>query len=76
MDDYQFRIFKYSLWALCYISTLWAVLSALGFSTETSLLTVVLGGLLGLMKVPSQKSVTVDNKASDPIPVEDAKDGI
>ena len=31
----------------------------------------VTGGLIGVLRLPTQRSVTVDNAASDPVPVEE-----
>jgi hypothetical protein len=31
----------------------------------------VLGGLIGVLRIPSQRNVTVDNPASDPVNVEE-----
>jgi hypothetical protein len=33
----------------------------------------ITGGLIGVLRIPSQRSVTVDNSPSDPVPVEDPK---
>ena len=31
----------------------------------------ITGGLIGVLRLPTQRSVTVDNAASDPVPVEE-----
>lgn len=33
----------------------------------------VTGGLIGLMRLPTSRSVTIDNPASDPVPTTEAK---
>jgi hypothetical protein len=39
---------------------------------ETFGLGTITGGLIGILRIPSNKSVTVDNPPSQPVPTEDA----
>lgn len=38
--------------------------------TEAFGLGTITGGLIGILRIPSARTVTVDNKPTDPIPVE------
>jgi hypothetical protein len=40
---------------------------------ETFGLGTVLGGLIGVLRIPTSRNVTVDNPPSDPVQMEDAK---
>ena len=42
-----------------------AIGQAFGLGTIT-------GGLIGVLRIPSARSVTIDNKSTDPVPVEPA----
>lgn len=39
---------------------------------ETFGLGTITGGLIGILRIPSQRNVTVDNPPSQPVPTEDA----
>lgn len=41
--------------------------------TEAYGLGTITGGLIGVLKLPSQRSVTVDNPRNDPVHTEEAK---
>jgi hypothetical protein len=58
------------LFAICYLVTIGAVLAALGKYSEALGVGAAVTGLIGVIRLPTEKSVTVDNTASDPIPVE------
>ena len=38
---------------------------------ETFGLGTITGGLIGILRIPSQRNVTVDNPRSDPVPTDD-----
>lgn len=42
---------------------------------ETFGLGTITGGLIGILRIPSQRNVTVDNPPSDPVPVEPRPEG-
>jgi len=41
--------------------------------TEAFGLGTITGGLIGILRIPSQRTVTIDNPPGQPVPVEDAE---
>jgi hypothetical protein len=75
-DSATLKAFYATLAAICYLATVAAILAfnakyaeALGFGGLTT-------GLIGVIKLPSSRVVTVDNPPSNPVPVEPSKDGV
>lgn len=59
---------------IVYIGTLWfasAHPEIIG-KVETFGLGTITGGLIGILRIPSQRNVTVDNSPAQPVPTEDA----
>lgn len=60
--------------AICYLATLAAILAFFGKYVEAIGFGGLTTGLIGVIRLPTGKAtVTVDNAASDPIPVETTK---
>jgi len=66
-DTLQLKAFYATLIAICYLVTLGAVLVALGRSVEALGVAAAVTGLIGLSKVPSSKSTTIDNGPGNPV---------
>jgi len=71
-DNHGLLAFYATLIAICYLATVAAILAysgkyaeALGFGGLTT-------GLIGVIKLPASRTVTVENTASNPVPVERA----
>ena len=43
---------------------------------ETFGLGTITGGLIGILRIPSQRNVTIDNSPGDPVPVDQAGDAL
>lgn len=64
---------------IAYLATLAALVIIIGATLvamkngvtvgESVGVSIAIGGLIGVLKLPTQRSVTVDNAASDPVPV-------
>jgi membrane associated rhomboid family serine protease len=50
------------------------IASANGVTVSEALgVSIAIGGLIGVLRLPQQRSVTVDNPPSDPVPTQDAE---
>lgn len=71
-SDHQNRPFFATLIAICYLVTVGAVLSAVGKYTEALGVGAAVTGLIGIARIPSRGSVTVDNSPTNPVNTTDA----
>lgn len=63
-----------TLGALCFIVAAALIAAGNGVTvTEAFGLGAVTGGLIGVLRIPSNRSVTVDNPSSSPVQTEEAK---
>jgi hypothetical protein len=67
------KAYVYTLVAICYLSTVMAILASKQAYTEALGFGGIVVGLIGVIRAPSSRTVTVDNSASDPVPVEPQK---
>ena len=53
-----------------YVGTLWAAAHypAIVGKVETFGLGTITGGLIGILRIPAQRNVTIDNRPSEPVP--------
>lgn len=72
MERDQLHAFYATLAAICYLATIAAVLAMYSKYTEALGFGGIVMGLIGMIKLPSARNVTIDNKPSDPVPVEGA----
>lgn len=73
MNDNNHQLISYLATLAAIVFIVIAVLVALWAGvtvTESIGIAIVLGGLIGALQRPSQRSVTVDNDKSDPVPTE------
>ena len=69
-DTHDLRPFGWTLLAICYLVTVAAVLAVMGRNIEAVGVSAAVTGLIGVIKLPAQRSVTVDNPPDQPVPVD------
>jgi hypothetical protein len=72
MSDHTNRPFFATLISICYLVTVGALLSAFGKYTEALGVGAAVTGLIGIARIPSRGSVTVDNTPANPVQTTDA----
>ena len=78
MDRSSLHAYMATLFAICYLVTVGLYVASQGRSVEAVGVAAAVTGLIGLIRFPNTKSVTVDNTAQNPIPTspsEEAPDG-
>lgn len=71
-DNNTLRAFDHTLIAICYLATLAGILAMFGRYTEALGFGGVVMGLIGMIKLPTARNVTVDNTTANPVQVEPA----
>ena len=71
-DNHSLYAFYATLAAICYLVTIGAVLASIGRYSEALGVGAAVTGLIGVIKLPSARTVTIDNPPSAPVPVETA----
>ena len=72
-ERHQLIAYLATLAAIVALVIVAAVVSSLGHSVEAVGVAAAVTGLIGVIKMPANRSVTVDNSPSQPVPTEDAK---
>ena len=70
VDDRQNHAFYATLAAICYLVTVGAFLVYGGKNVEALAVGAAVTGLIGIARIPSRGSVTVDNSESNPVPTD------
>ena len=66
-DALQLKAFYATLFAICYLVTVGAVLVGLGRNVEAIAVGAAVTGLIGIARIPSSKSTTIDNTPANPV---------
>ncbi|MET0365173.1 MAG: hypothetical protein ABW169_11025 [Sphingobium sp.] len=70
-ERHQLIAYLATLGALIFIIAGLLVAAAMGVEIDDSFgVSIAIGGLIGVLRIPSQRSVTVDNSTSDPVPTQ------
>ena len=69
-DDKANHAFYATLIAICYLVTVGAVLVSYGRNLEALGVGAAVTGLIGIARLPSRGTVTVDNSESNPVPTD------
>lgn len=69
-DRSSLHAFYATLAAICYLATVAGVLAYFGRYAEALGFGGLTTGLIGVIRMPSNRSVTVENDPTDPVPVE------
>jgi hypothetical protein len=72
-EKHQLVAYLATLLAIVTLVGLGAILAYNGKSVEAVGVAAAVTGLIGVIKLPSQRNVTIDNPASDPVPTAEAK---
>ena len=67
-DTHQLIAYVATLFAILYLVTVAAVLAYNGRYSEAIGVGAAVTGLIGVIKLPAQRSVTVDNPPGNPVP--------
>lgn len=70
MEKSQLYAFYATLAAICYLATIVAGLAFISRYTEALGFGGIIVGLIGVIKLPSTRTVTIDNTPAQPVPVD------
>lgn len=68
-DPHPLIAYCATLFAIMYLVTIGAVASWNGHSIEALGVAAAVTGLIGVCKLPSNRTTTIDNAANDPVPI-------